>query len=296
MKTQAFSAVERHFLTGHTLCFLAALIFFLQGIFLPCLICILLLGLSLPLFLLSDKPAALFVRHMTESPEAEGPAESVEPPFQSTESKPPVLSALPDPSAPSLPPGGHSLPDDDSLSVLPGPVKEPAPLDLLSLCEETGKELCSLYRLYPSQFRILSEEKDLILSTDQSLLTLVLHNLMDNGAKYARYGCSRGARFTLTLSRQDSDALLIFRNNTCGVPGSEIPHLTGRNRQGSNRISGTGLGLFQADAAVRALQGSLKIKSSPGTGFAVYLRLPDLGEPSRYSNSIPPKEEPYETA
>lgn len=292
MKTQAFLAVERHFLTGHTLCFLAALIFFLQGAFLPCLICILLLGLSFPLFLLSDKPAALFVRHITEAPETGQTTESVE----STDPKTPVLST------PSLPPEDYALPaapnlpKDDSLLILPGSVKKPVSLDLISLCMETGKELFSLYRLYPSQFRILSEEKDLFLSTDQSLLKLILHNLMDNGAKYVRHDCARGARFTLTLSRQDSDALLIFRNNTCGVPGAEIPQLTGRNQQGSNRISGTGLGLFQADAAVRALQGSLKIKSSPGTGFAVYVQLPDLGELSRYSNSIPPKEEPHETA
>lgn len=308
MNTQAFSAAERHFLIGHTLCFLAALVFFLQGTFLPCLICMLLLGLSLPLFLLSDKPSALFIRHTTESPKEE---QTVKPDVSASGADASSAPCVPSDTlclptthtlhkVPALPAASDlltmALPIDDSLSVLPGSVKKPVSLNLLSVCEEMGKDLLALYRLYPSQLQILSEEKDLILSTDQSLLTLILRNLMDNGAKYARYASAQGGRFTLTLSRQGSDVLLIFRNNTCGVQKSEIPYLTKRNQQGSNRIGGTGLGLFQAGAAVNSLQGSLQIKSSPITGFAVYLRLPDLSEPVAYPNSLPPKEETHETA
>lgn len=122
----------------------------------------------------------------------------------------------------------------------------------------------------------------MFLTTYRTLLTLTLRSLMDNGVKYAKHDAAHGARLSLTLTRQDADLLIIFRNNTCGLPPSELSGLTGLNRQGSNRISGTGLGLFQADAAVTVMGGTLTCKSSPGTGFAVYLRLPaSLSQPEK---------------
>ncbi|MBO5292151.1 MAG: ATP-binding protein [Lachnospiraceae bacterium] len=183
----------------------------------------------------------------------------------------------------------------ETLSVLPDcQTEEPVTLNLISFCETMVQEFIHLYGLFPSQVQILSEEKSILLSTKKTLLTLIIQNLIDNAAKYVKYDSRHAARFTLTLSKQDSAIIMIFRNNTCGVSPAEIPNLTTRNYQGSNRISGTGLGLFQAEAAVNILQGSLQIKSSPGTGFAVYLQLPELtGHPE---NSLSKKEDTNETA
>lgn len=270
LNTHSFSAAERCFLIFHSICFVSALFFLWKGSFSSCLVSVLLLGLSLPCsLLLQSAPPSDDNRPTQEDPQTAFSAKQ-QPSSLSAPCSLPAQSSGPE-STSSF---HHPQPTKSSFCVLPLPQEEAVSLNLLSLCETIARDFIALYDLYPSQVQIMSEEETMFLTTYRTLLTLTLRSLMDNGVKYAKHDAAHGARLSLTLTRQDADLLIIFRNNTCGLPPSELSGLTGLNRQGSNRISGTGLGLFQADAAVTVMGGTLTCKSSPGTGFAVYLRLP----------------------
>ena len=290
MKSHSFSSTELKFLLYHTICFLAALFSLLSGTFLICLLFLFLSGLSLPLFMLINKSSDCLSSATVSPLEAEAAPEPEDLPEPQAVSTPETVSdseASPEISA-VISESPRILPDYQKESI--------TTLNLNAFCESIMQDFIRLYGISSGQVQILSEEKDISFSTHETLLTLVTRNLMDNAIKYVKCDTGRTARFTLTLSKQDSGVLMIFRNNTNGVPDVEIPSLTKCNYQGSNRISGTGLGLFQTDAAINALHGSLQIKSSPETGFAVYLQLPELTGLTENELSLLEKEDPNETA
>lgn len=290
MKSHSFSSTELKFLLYHTICFLAALFSLLSGTFLICLLFLFLSGLSLPLFMLINKSSDCLSSATVSPLEAEAAPEPEDLPEPQAVSTPETVSdseASPEISA-IISESPRILPDYQKESI--------TTLNLNAFCESIMQDFIRLYGISSGQVQILSEEKDISFSTHETLLTLVTRNLMDNAIKYVKCDTGRTARFTLTLSKQDSGVLMIFRNNTNGVPDVEIPSLTKCNYQGSNRISGTGLGLFQTDAAINALHGSLQIKSSPETGFAVYLQLPELTGLTENELSLLEKEDTNETA
>ena len=302
MKSHSFSSTELKFLLYHTICFLAALFSLLSGTFLICLLFLFLSGLSLPLFMLINKSsdclssATVSPLEAESAPEPEAVAESEAAPEPEDLPEPQAVSTLETVSDSEASPEISAV-ISESPRILPDYQKESiTTLNLNAFCESIMQDFIRLYGISSGQVQILSEEKDISFSTHETLLTLVTRNLMDNAIKYVKCDTGRTARFTLTLSKQDSGVLMIFRNNTNGVPDVEIPSLTKCNYQGSNWISGTGLGLFQTDAAINALHGSLQIKSSPETGFAVYLQLPELTGLTENELSLLEKEDPNETA
>ena len=70
------------------------------------------------------------------------------------------------------------------------------------------------------------------------------------------------------------DALIVLKDNGNGLLIQDTDMLFQLNYQGSNHISGTGLGLAQAKAATKACGGDIWCKTSPNKGFAIYLRIP----------------------
>ena len=59
-----------------------------------------------------------------------------------------------------------------------------------------------------------------------------------------------------------------------GLSADETKHIFELNYQGSNRISGNGLGLYQAKAIVEYYGGTIYAKSNAGKGMGVYIQLP----------------------
>jgi len=66
----------------------------------------------------------------------------------------------------------------------------------------------------------------------------------------------------------------VLKDNGKGLPREETPHIFELNYQGSNRISGNGLGLTQAKAIVEAYGGTIYAKSTPDNGMGIYIQIP----------------------
>ena len=111
---------------------------------------------------------------------------------------------------------------------------------------------------------------------DYAQLLQVADNLISNAI---RYGCTRpGGRITVEV-RQDADEMLFaVRDTGEGIPAEHLPRLTERfyrvDAARSRDGGGTGLGLAIVKHIVERHRGTLDIRSTPGSGTSVEVRLP----------------------
>ena len=113
---------------------------------------------------------------------------------------------------------------------------------------------------------------------NRSAIRLVLHNLLDNAAKYS----ATGGHVVLRLAREGKDALLSVRDDGRGIAPEDLPHVFERFYCGttSGHEGGSGLGLYLAQQLVQSHGGALAVTSQgidTGTEFTIRLPL-DGGE------------------
>lgn len=119
-------------------------------------------------------------------------------------------------------------------------------------------------------FEILYDDEILLTDVNMECFSLILRNCMDNAVKHL----TPGGKLVITISENDGDALIVLKDNGNGLLIQDTDMLFRLNYQGSNHVSGTGLGLAQAKAATTACGGDIWCKTSPDKGFAIYIKLP----------------------
>jgi signal transduction histidine kinase len=113
-------------------------------------------------------------------------------------------------------------------------------------------------------------------TTDPTQLHRMLAILLDNALKYS----GEEAPVDLSLSLEDSCAVISITDRGCGIPEAEIPHIFDRfyRAQGSSRADGTGLGLALAREINDHLGGEIRVQSQPGAGSTFSVSLPLAAE------------------
>jgi signal transduction histidine kinase len=108
---------------------------------------------------------------------------------------------------------------------------------------------------------------------DETRLSRVLSNLLDNALKYSE----RDQSVVVTVYEEDTWAVLAVRDEGVGIAPEDLPRVFERFYRGRNaaeQAAGTGLGLAVARQIVEQHRGSVWIDSRPGAGTVVTLRLP----------------------
>ena len=156
-------------------------------------------------------------------------------------------------------------------SLLPSyPEAEPDSYDLVSFVHKITLQFNPALFKKRILFEILYDDEILLTKVNMECFSLILRNCMDNAIKYL----PQEGKLIITISHDGEDALIILKDNGNGLLIQNTDMLFDLNYQGSNHISGTGLGLAQAKAAAKACGGQIWCKTSPGKGFAIYLKLP----------------------
>jgi len=109
-------------------------------------------------------------------------------------------------------------------------------------------------------------------SGDRDLLSLALHNLLDNALKFGRPGDTVEVR-----AYEDGATVAIEVADTGpGIPEDEQPHVWEElyRGQGARGVPGTGLGLALVRAVLVRHGGQLGLRSRTGQGTVFTLRLP----------------------
>jgi two-component system phosphate regulon sensor histidine kinase PhoR len=111
---------------------------------------------------------------------------------------------------------------------------------------------------------------------DFAQLLQVVDNLVSNAL---RYGCTRPeCAITVEVGRDSGRALIAVRDAGEGIPAEHLPRLTERfyrvDAARSRDGGGTGLGLAIVKHIIERHRGTLDIRSVPGRGTSVEVRLP----------------------
>jgi len=108
----------------------------------------------------------------------------------------------------------------------------------------------------------------------KKLMSVMMKNIVDNAVKYMR----RSGNMHVTVSNVADDIFIVCKDDGLGIGKDELPYIFDLNFQGSNRVSGNGLGLTQARDIVNAYGGTIYAKSAPGAGMGIYIQLPSVRE------------------
>ena len=118
--------------------------------------------------------------------------------------------------------------------------------------------------------RTVSTDATLMVKASPTMIDVLFKNIIDNAIKYM----SREGTLQITISRIEQELFIVMKDNGEGLASDETEHIFELNFQGTNRISGNGLGLAQARAIVEYYGGMIYARSSKGSGMGIYIHLP----------------------
>ena len=112
-------------------------------------------------------------------------------------------------------------------------------------------------------------------SGDPHRLHQIATNLVANAVKYT----PPGGTVTVTVDATGSSARLVVADTGPGIEPDELPHLFDRFWRGraATGTPGSGVGLTVVAELVRAHGGRIEVTSTPGTGTAFTVCLPEAG-------------------
>lgn len=109
---------------------------------------------------------------------------------------------------------------------------------------------------------------------DQTKLSQVVYNLMENAVKYTQ----EGGRISVSLEESGRDAILTVRDNGPGISKENLAHVFERffrvDKARSRDTGGTGLGLSIAQQIVTLHSGAIRAESEEGKGSVFIVELP----------------------
>ena len=114
---------------------------------------------------------------------------------------------------------------------------------------------------------------DLMLVSDKLRLTVILSNLIGNAIKY--HDLKKESLFIEIGYNPERNAIYVADNGS-GVKHEHQQKIFNMFYRGSDRVAGTGLGLFITKEAVVKLGGSIELKSEYGEGSTFTVKLPSL--------------------
>ncbi len=143
-------------------------------------------------------------------------------------------------------------------------------INILQIAQDTISELSAFADAAEIKIVLSAPENDLLVKASKGRLRILFRNIIDNSIKYMR----RSGTLIITISNIGDDIFIVLKDNGNGLSEHETKHIFELNYQGSNRISGNGLGLTQAKAIVDYYGGSIYAKSMIGRGMGIYIQLP----------------------
>jgi signal transduction histidine kinase len=154
----------------------------------------------------------------------------------------------------------HLLPDAGDVDVL----------DIIAITQSVIDEMRPFCEKSGIHVQLSSSSTSLPVKANSNYIRILFRNIIDNSVKYMQ----RGGSLVITLSLVADDLFIVLKDNGAGLSEQETRHIFELNYQGSNRVSGNGLGLTQSKAIVEYYGGTIYAKSGTDSGMAIYIQLP----------------------
>jgi signal transduction histidine kinase/CheY-like chemotaxis protein len=148
------------------------------------------------------------------------------------------------------------------------------PIDLLRLINRLGTETRHVAGEHAVHVQFSCPP--LVFASDQVLLERTLRNLLHNALKFTDIGT---ISLNVALSADGAQVLIDVADTGCGIAEEHHAHVFNEFFQVENverdREKGLGLGLSIVSRLVRLLDGTVTLRSTPGSGSVFTLRLPN---------------------
>ena len=155
-------------------------------------------------------------------------------------------------------------------NLLPGNEENVKNINIVKEAKDAVAELDSELKRAKISIAINATNDNLIVKADPEKIRIMFRNIIDNSVKYMK----REGQLTITISSIEDMIFIVIKDNGEGLPDNEVDKIFELNYQGSNRVSGNGLGLAQTKAIVDYYQGTIYAKSSVNTGMGIYIQIP----------------------
>ena len=116
--------------------------------------------------------------------------------------------------------------------------------------------------------------EDLQVFTDETRLTLILMNLMDNSIKYQ--SANRDLVLAISASSDDRGVSVIVEDNGEGIDQALLPVIFQMFTRVTRKSTGVGLGLYIVSQCVNTLKGNISVDSEKGKFTKFILFIPNL--------------------
>ncbi len=143
-------------------------------------------------------------------------------------------------------------------------------VNIIDVAQTAKEELIGDAMAVNMNINISSATDTLLVKADPNRLIVLFRNIIDNSIKYMK----KAGSLVITISTIGDDIFIVLKDTGEGLPEEETKHIFELNFQGSNRISGNGLGLAQAKAIVEYYGGTIYARSTQGKGMGIYIQLP----------------------
>lgn len=155
-------------------------------------------------------------------------------------------------------------------SLLPPDDEDASNVDIIEIARKAIRELEEDAIKAGLKVTISSASEGLMVRASAKRLLILFRNIIDNSIKYMQ----TAGTLVITISSIEDDIFIVLKDSGKGLPENETKHIFELNYQGSNRISGNGLGLTQAKAIVEHYGGTIYARSPQGNGMGIYIQLP----------------------
>lgn len=143
-------------------------------------------------------------------------------------------------------------------------------VNIIAIAHKASEELMESAKAAGLHISVSSQSDTLLVRADPNRIITLFRNIIDNSIKYMK----RQGSLVITISTIGDDIFIVLKDTGEGLNEDETRHIFELNYQGSNRISGNGLGLAQAKAIVESYGGTIYAKSTEGKGMGIYIQLP----------------------
>ncbi|MDD7641554.1 MAG: HAMP domain-containing sensor histidine kinase, partial [bacterium] len=143
-------------------------------------------------------------------------------------------------------------------------------IDIIRIAKDTISELSEFAKKVNLNIVLSAPDGSMLVKANRGRIRILFRNIIDNSIKYM----NRSGSLLITISSIGDDIFIVLKDNGNGLSEHETKHIFELNYQGTNRVSGNGLGLTQAKAIVDYYGGSIYAKSMIGRGMGIYIQLP----------------------
>lgn len=166
---------------------------------------------------------------------------------------------------------GEPVPDKALDALLPPiDMEKQETINIIQVAKDTIQEFLPFSSKAGIQVLVSAATDSLLVKASAQRIRILFRNIIDNSIKYM----NQAGNLVITISTIGDDIFIVLKDNGQGLPAAETPHIFEINYQGSNRISGNGLGLTQAKAIVDSYGGTIYAKSTEGKGMGIYIQIP----------------------